>query len=117
MRAVGKRPVMPTGDPASSTSPDTWSAYSEVQVGAGDGVGVMLGGGLGCYDLDHMGVGEVREFISAISEPVIYVERSMSGNGAHVFIKAPESRGWKRGRVERYTWGRFIRMTFDRIAL
>lgn len=86
---------------------------------AGDGVGVMLGGGLGCYDLDHVTDAEVRAFVSAAPERVLMVERSLSGRGAHVFIEAPEAPGWKRVvgglSVERYTRERFIRVTFDRI--
>src|SRR5690625_6658862 len=52
VRADGKRPIMPDGRPASSTRACTWSSFSEVQAGAGDGYGVMLGGGLACWDLD-----------------------------------------------------------------
>jgi len=117
VRAVGKRPIMPDGSPASSTDANTWALYGAVLAGRGDGVGVMLGGGLGCYDLDNVMPAEVRAFVATVKEPVLYVERSMSGNGAHVFVRAPESRGWKRGNVERYTWGRFIRMTFERVRV
>ena len=56
-RRVGKRPVMIDGRPASSTDPKTWGTFAEVQRGAGDGFGVMLGDGLACYDLDHCLVG------------------------------------------------------------
>ena len=40
VRAAGKRPIMPSGAPASSTDPSTWSPYSAVQDGAGDGMGL-----------------------------------------------------------------------------
>lgn len=54
-RADGKRPIRPDGKPASSTKPDTWSAFEQVaNAGEGDGWGIMLGGGLACYDLDHI---------------------------------------------------------------
>lgn len=118
VRAVGKRPVMPDGSPASSTDASTWSAFPAVLAGAGDGFGFMLGGGVGCYDLDHAlddGVLKswAREVVSAIPEPVLYVERSVSGEGLHVFVEAVECRGWRRplgdGCVERYTRARFIR--------
>ena len=109
---------MPSGAPASSTNPATWSSFDEVQSGAGDGFGVMLGGGLGCYDLDNALEGGVlklwaREVVAAISEPILYVERSVSGRGLHVFVELAEQRGTRRsvgdGAVEKYSYGRFIR--------
>lgn len=71
----------------------------------------MLGGGLGAYDLDNMSDNEIRAFLATVQEPVLFVERSMSGTGAHIFIEAPEAPGWRRGNVERYTRARFIRVT------
>lgn len=118
VRADGKRPVMPSGAPASSTNPATWSSFDEVQSGAGDGFGVMLGGGLGCYDLDNaLEDGAVKpwasDVIDAIEEPVVYVEKSVSGRGLHVFVELAEQRGTRRavgdGSVEKYSYGRFIR--------
>lgn len=113
VRASGKRPIMASGAPASSTDAATWAAFDDVQVGAGDGFGIMLGGGLGCYDLDHLGDDAARSFIATLAEPVVFVERSMSGDGVHVFVEAEEGRGWKRGGIERYTRARFIRMTLE----
>ncbi len=81
----------------------------------------MLGDGLGCYDLDHVSDDQARAFIATIPEPVIYAERSISGNGVHVFVAADEARGWKRVidgiHVERYTRARFIAMTLNRFAI
>lgn len=117
-RADGKRPVMPSGAPASSTNPDTWSTFDEVQSGAGDGFGFMLGGGIGCYDIDNVFDDDVpklwfAEVLREIREPVIFVERSVSGRGLHVFVELPEQRGSRRavgdGSVEKYSFGRFIR--------
>lgn len=113
---------MVDGRPASSTDPSTWSTHGEVVASsAGDGYGVMLGAGLGCYDLDRVSDEEVCRFLASVSEPVVFVERSVSGNGAHVFVEAPEAPGWKRTvdglSVERYTRARFIRFTGDRIAV
>ena len=122
VRARGKRPVMVSGAPASSTDSSTWSSHaSVVESRAGDGLGVMLGGGLGCYDLDGCFDGSgrlsssVREFVGSIPEPVLFVERSMSGRGLHVFVEAPEGPGYRRGGVERYVKSRFIRTTFDEV--
>lgn len=119
VRADGKRPITVDGRSASSTDPATWVHFCEVTAGPGDGLGVMLGGGLGCYDLDgavHNGVIKpwARSFIDSIPEPIIHTEKSMSGRGVHVFVQADEGRGSRRavgdGHVERYTRARFIRM-------
>jgi len=122
VRAAGKRPVTIAGEPASTTDPSTWSSLDEVKVSpAGDGMGVMLGGGLGCYDLDGVSDEHAREFAASLSERVIFVERSMSGSGVHLFVEAPEARGWKRTvggiSVERYTRARFIRTTGKRLSM
>lgn len=117
MRAAGKRPITVTGSPASSTDRSTWSTLHAVQQStAGDGLGIMLGDGLGCYDLDHCFVdGELTEqaqaHLDAISEPIVMAERSMSGSGLHVFVLAPEAPGTRRPGIERYTRARFIRVT------
>lgn len=115
VRADGKRPVMVDGSPASSTSPETWAPFAAVQSGAGDGFGVMLGDGLGCYDLDHVSDDEARVFIATVRETVLFVERSVSGQGVHVFVEAPPAPGSRRVidgvHVERYSRDRFIRVT------
>ena len=112
VRADGKRPVQTDGRPASSTDPSTWSSFAEVQSGAGDGFGVMLGGGLGCWDLDDcFESGELAPWAQQIlddAEP-LFVERSVSGRGLHIFVKAAEGPGIRRGNVEFYSRGRFIR--------
>lgn len=78
----------------------------------------MLGDGLGCYDLDNaLEDGAVKpwacEAVAAISEPIIYVERSVSGRGLHVFVELAEQKGSCHavgdGSVEKYSYGRFIR--------
>ena len=124
VRAVGKRPVMVDGSAASSTNPATWASFAEVQKSnAGDGFGVVLdGSGLGCYDFDDCFDGgvlkpAVREFIAGIAYPIVYVERSMSGNGLHVFVEAEKQRGFRRDGVEFYSWGRFIRTPLDTFIL
>ena len=116
VRADGKRPITAAGSPASSTDPSTWSTRTSIETStAGDGIGVMLGGGLGCYDFDNcFSAGELtpaaREALASIPEPALRVERSVSGRGLHVFVEAPEARGSRRAGVERYTAGRFIRL-------
>lgn len=126
-RCVGKRPVTVTGRAASSTDPSTWSTFDEVQASsAGDGFGVMLGGGLGCHDLDHaLEDGELkpwaRSVLDCITEPVLFTEVSMSGEGLHVFVEAPEGPGSKRpvgdGGHEFYSRARFIRTTLRKFNM
>ena len=115
VRAADKRPIQVDGSPASSTDSNSWTHFKEVQQGAGNGFGVMLGNGLGCYDLDHVSDQEARDFISSIPEQILYVERSVSGTGVHVFVSATPERGWRRVidglSVERYSQHRFIRVT------
>lgn len=122
VRADGKRPLQVSGSFASSTNPATWAEFRQVQKGAGDGYGVMLGNGLGCVDIDHCFIGGrlqgwARKVVEAIHEPILFIERSLSGEGLHIFIEAPEAKGTKRGQVERYTRQRFIRMTGDAFVM
>ena len=115
-RADGKRPVMPDGRAASSTNPATWARYEDVQAGAGDGYGVMLGGGLACIDLDNCFVdGELSPFAERIIEmnSGAYVEVSLSGNGLHIFGEFSEVSGVRREGFEFYSRARFIRVTGD----
>ncbi len=116
-RAAGKRPIRCDGSPASSTDPLTWSSYSAAKVStAGDGFGIMLGEGLGCYDLDHALIGgqltaSASQHLAAITEPILFTEVSRSGNGLHIFVAAAEGPGIRRPGFERYTRKRFIRVT------
>lgn len=76
----------------------------------------MLGDGLACYDLDHCLTGNTlapwaRKVLDA-KQP-LWVERSMSGDGLHIFIRAEEAKGWKRAGVEYYSRARFIAVTGD----
>lgn len=120
--ADGKRPIRVDGRPASSTDPTTWANWNSViRSRAGDGLGIMLGDGLGCYDLDDVTDEQAAAFVATIPERILYVERSMSGRGVHVFVEAPEAKGWRRVidglHVERYTRQRFIRVTGTHLEL
>lgn len=120
VRADGKRPIQPSGRPASTTDPTTWATFAEVQSGAGDGFGIMLGDGLGCYDFDDADLADVARFVrERVGEPVLFAERSMSGRGVHVFVQADPQSGWRRVidglSVEYYSRARFIRTTGSRL--
>lgn len=125
-RAADKRPLTVAGKAASSTDPHTWSTFDEARnSGAGVGLGFVLGDGIGCIDLDHCFDGGkltdwAAEYVAGITEPIIFAEVSQSGDGVHVFIEAPEAPGRKirDGRnIERYTAGRYIAVTGDRLTL
>ena len=125
-RADGKRPIQTDGTPASSTNPDTWTTYDKVIVGddlPGDGYGIMLGDGLGCFDLDNAldESGRAKPWAAikctAILDEftVVFAERSVSGTGLHIFVESPETAGTRApvsdGSVEFYSRARFIRVT------
>lgn len=125
-RTADKIPLTVAGKFASSTDPRSWSSFAEARKsGAGVGLGFILGDGIGCVDLDHCFDGGkladwAAECIASITEPIIFAERSQSGDGVHVFIEAPEAPGRKirDGRnIERYTAGRYIAVTGDRLKL
>lgn len=124
VRAKGKKPLQVSGKNASSTNPRTWTTFENVlHSKAGDGFGVMLGNGLGCYDIDHCFEGGnlkgwAVDYIHSIAEEIVYTEVSKSGEGLHLFFLAKShGPGFARNGVERYTQERFIRMTLDSFKL
>ena len=115
-RRDGKRPITLTGRAASSTDPATWSTFAEASTSkAGDGLGIMLGDGLACFDLDHcLNDGKLTDPRAAVllrTVRPIYTEVSMSGDGLHLFVRAPEAPGYKRDGIEFYSRARFIAVT------
>lgn len=117
VRAAGKRPIMPDGRPASTTDPSTWSPYDRVVSGAGDGLGIMLGDGLACYDIDHcLGNDQLPELLARVREPIIFAEISVSGTGLHIFVRS-HAKSYKRDGIEFYSRARFIRMTGRRYRI
>lgn len=116
VRRVGKRPVTVRGASASSTRPDTWGSLREALASPiGDGIGFMLGGGVGCLDLDHCVSSSGA--VSPLAEGVLaeagatYVEVSPSGTGLHVFGLLPEGPGRRLPGVEVYSRARFMTVT------
>lgn len=116
-----KVPLMVDGRNASSTNPATWATVAEARAStAGEGIGFVLGDGIGCIDLDHAIVdGAVSEWAVDVlaANPNTYVEVSRSGEGFHIFGLLPESGGRKirDGRnIEIYSVGRYIALTGNR---
>lgn len=116
-RRDGKRPVTTSGRSASSTNPSTWTSFAEAKASkTGNGFGIMLGDGLGCYDLDHCLDGDTLTVQAAAlldSLEPIWVERSMSGDGLHIFVATDAAKGYRRNGVEFYPRSRFIAVTGD----
>lgn len=115
---MGKRPMQLNRRPASTTRPETWTTYDQVEYVPH---GIMLGDGLACYDLDHCIrpdgslTSKARAVLRSVESP-IWVEVSMSGDGLHIFHYAPEAPGWKRDGVEFYSRARFIVVTGQRFT-
>jgi len=118
-----KVPYQLNGAHASSTDPATWCIYRDAQaaVGSFTGVGVVMGQGLGCTDLDHCvepSTGKIlpwaREIIIGLNS---YSEMSPSGTGVHILgtdIQLPgkgRKRAYETGAVEVYDCSRFLTFT------
>lgn len=115
-----------TGRFASVTDPATWCSYEQARAStAGVGLGFVLGDGIGCWDLDKcLNGGQLapwaREVLDGIDAP-LFVERSQSGEGVHVFVHAAEGPGRRirdgERNVEFYSAGRYIAVTGDVLKL
>lgn len=119
-----KMPLTIAGGNASSTNPDTWADYAEVKDSTvGVGLGFVLGGGIGCIDLDHCFIdGELADWAQDVIDacPETYMEVSPSGDGLHIFGRLPEGpgRNMREGErcVEFYSVGRYMTVTGERFG-
>lgn len=115
VRHKDKRPLTSSGGSASSTDSSTWGSIRDVLSSeVGDGVGFVLGGGIGCLDLDHcLTSSGLTSFAGRVLEslPSTYVEVSPSGTGLHVFGWIPERLGRRVPGVEVYSRGRYMTVT------
>lgn len=121
-----KRPLRVDGRGlASTTDPGTWSTYPQIR--AYSSKGFMLGGGIGCVDIDHClirNTDQLHPIIEDLVEPLLdktYIEVSPSGTGLHVFGLMNEDRGWVHKfppdtgmSIELYSRERFIIVTGER---
>ncbi len=120
-----KVPFQSNGTPASTTDPATWSTFDECYeayaTGAFSGIGFVFDGvpdenGLSYagIDFDHViSKGEIHSLAAErIKRIGSYTERSVSGDGIHVIVKArPLASGISHAGTEMYTQGRFFVMT------
>lgn len=109
----------PTTNPATwATFEDGWAAYSRSQSAeaALSGLGFVftssdpyLCGDLDGIDRDGVLSDDAAEIVTALNS---YTQRSVGGNGVHVFVKAelPEG-GRRRGNVEMHAEGGYFAMT------
>lgn len=118
-----KVPRTVSGFSASSTDPATWASFGAARASSvGEGIGFVLGEGIGCIDLDHAIVdGVVADWAQLVldANPDTYIEVSRSGEGLHIFGLLNEGPGRKirDGRnIEVYSVGRYIALTGTRYA-
>ena len=113
-----KLPYMPSGKPAESNNPATWSEFgvaleaSEIK-GKWEGIGCMISDPYIAVDFDHVRdpkTGEVEKWAwDAIVHLNSYTELSPSKTGFHVWCYGKVSGAGKRkGRVELYASGRYF---------
>ncbi|MEU9470434.1 DNA primase [Streptomyces avermitilis] len=121
-RTASKVPVTTAGDAASSTDPATWTGHRDAAASrAGAGLGFVLNGdGIACVDLDHcLAGGGLAPWAQRIVDlaPGCWIERSVSGDGLHVWGYGRLERGRRLsvdgGSVELYADGRYIAVTGD----
>ena len=119
-RTASKVPITVGGEAASSTAPGTWSGFKEASASkAGAGLGFVLNGdGVVCVDLDHcLAEGVLAPWARRVVDlaPGCWVERSVSGDGLHVWGLGRLERGRRLsvegGSVELYADGRYIAVT------
>lgn len=117
---LAKVPVTTRGKSAKVNDPDTWTSFAEAAKSkVGEGMGFVLGQGIGCIDLDGaiLPDGTLTDWAQALMDvvPQTFVEVSHSGVGLHIWGLLPEGPGRNlRGKdlpVEFYSQGRYIAVT------
>lgn len=125
---LAKVPIQLDGRNASSTDSATWTSFKAAQASSvGDGLGWVLGNGIGCLDLDQCLVGGVlagwaREVVEEHKEAALLIEVSPSGSGVHIFLPMEPGKGSvvRDGRnIEVYPpdSGRYICVTGNRLQM
>ena len=114
----GRKMPLQTRRPRAASVADsrTWGSYADAEASTvGRGVGYVLGGGVGCLDLDHCIApdGTLTPLAQQVLQlnPHAWVEVSMSGTGLHVFGLLDEAPGRRTPQLEVYSRGRYIAIT------
>src|SRR5215207_6375591 len=110
-----KEPYQANRRKAKTNTPQTWTTFEQaVQAYEHDdffdGIGFVFheGNPYGGADIDGVTEDQAQEWIERFDS---YTERSPSGNGFHIIIKAKLPKGTKRTAGELYSAGRFFTMT------
>ncbi len=113
-----KVPYTPTGIKASSIDPGTWATFDQVMAAVGrfDGIGFVFSEHdpyTGC-DFDTDADTLEADKLATVQTLASYTERSPSGRGLHVIVKAQlPGQGHKEAGREIYDRGRYFTMTGD----
>jgi hypothetical protein len=116
-----KRPRTINGGSASSTAPGTWADFNaacEAAAARGWDISYVLSEAdpFTCIDLDvkdDTPAEELERHESIVATMASYTERSRSGRGQHVWVRAAVGTGCKRNSVELYSQERHIICTGD----
>lgn len=123
-----KVPVQLNGRRASVTEPRHWVSFRAARSSqVGDGIGWVLGAGIGCIDLDDcLDGGRIEPWAAGLIRKyrhrALLIERSVSGTGVHIFLRMKPGAGRRirDGRsIEVYPpdSGRYIAVTGRRFDL
>ena len=123
-----KVPVQLNGRRASVAEPRHWVSFRAARASqVGDGLGWVLGAGIGCIDLDDCLNGDriepwAAELVRKYRHRALLIERSVSGTGVHIFLRMKPGAGRRirDGRnIEVYPpdSGRYIAVTGRRFDL
>lgn len=125
---LAKVPRRLDGRPASVREPAHWVSFAAARSSdVGEGLGWVLGAGIGCIDLDHCIIdGRLQawaaDIIRKYRRRALLIERSHSGDGVHIFLRMKPGAGRRirDGRnIEVYPpdSGRYIAVTGRRFDL
>ena len=123
---VTKVPLSLSGHDLDVRDSRRWVSFEEARRSkVGTGFGIVLGGGLGCIDLDKcIDGGKIAPWAKAIvdqhRDEAYLIERSVSGTGLHVFLPMAEGKGRRirdgEVNIEIYSSpDRYIAVTGDRL--
>lgn len=116
VRCDGKVPTGKDGRRLQWSKEENWLTFMEAKnADYGDGFGFIMGDGFGVIDLDDCfeDDGSLAPLAARVLEenPGAWAERSVSGQGLHVWGRMKHAVGYRQEGIEVYSFGRFIRVT------